>query len=311
MIQTAVAASSSSSAAPTPPWIELPEDLTANILKRLDVEEILESAQKVCSTWWRVCKNPAMWRVIDFDSHRCASHNVRNIWLCAVDRSQGQLLELKLSGSRMDDLLAYAAERSSQLRCLTLDVYLIHTVLMSIKKLPQLEELHLIARSRFTLQDFETIVVSCPTLKSFTYEEFWNCNREFTDHAVAIGKTMPNLRHLRLFNLSIENKGLEAILDGCPGLESLHLQLCSGLDLQGGLGKRCSDRIKDLILDPVSSQSEHDSEPYQSERDQADYDWDEDDDLSYSRHDIDGYDPFSSFPGQFWFSDYDSDPDFH
>ena len=120
MIQTdhaipTVADSSSSSATPplplSPPWIELPEDLTANILQRLDVVEILESAQKVCATWWRVCKNPAMWRVIHLDHGLCESYNPENICRCVVDRSQGRLLELKLSGCEVDGWINYAADR--------------------------------------------------------------------------------------------------------------------------------------------------------------------------------------------------------
>ena len=99
-------------------------------------------------------------------------------------------------------------------------------------------------------KDFESIGISCPKLKSFTFNNHW-CSahqEEFSEHAVAIGENMPNLCHLRLVNLQIENNGLEAILDGCTSLESLHLLECSGFDLQGGLGKRCSDQIKDLSI---------------------------------------------------------------
>ncbi|KAG6407158.1 hypothetical protein SASPL_130142 [Salvia splendens] len=129
-------------------------------------------------------------------------------------------------------------------------------------------------------QDFESIGISCPMLKSFTYINIWDGLFEFTEHAVAMGKNMPNLRHLRLFTFCIGIQGLEAILDGCPNLESLHIQQCSGLDLQGGLGKRCFDRIEDLILD---------SEPSQSERGQVDYDWYNDNESTASDSDHSGY----------------------
>ncbi|XP_047949573.1 putative F-box/LRR-repeat protein 23 [Salvia hispanica] len=288
MIQTklpipTMAASPSSSAAPplplSPPWIELPDDLTVNILQRLDAKEIIMSAQLVCSTWWRVCKNPAMWRVIHL---HCAGDKFEFICLRAVDRSQGQLLELKLSGFEVDGgWLHYVADRSSQLRCLTVDVFrrIESSVLtVAIKKLTQLEELHLsLMDPSLSPDDFESIGISCPMLKSFAYN---GGQWEFTEYVVAIGKNMPNLRHLRLFSYCIGNQGLEAILDGCPNLELLHLQRCSGLDLQGGLGKRCSDRIKDLILD---------SEPSQSECDQVDYDWYNDNESTASDSDHSGY----------------------
>ncbi|KAL1556368.1 putative F-box/LRR-repeat protein 23 [Salvia divinorum] len=191
------AASSSSAAPPSPPWIELPEDLTAYILQ-----------------------------------------------------SQGQLVELKLFCYEADDFLNYVAERSNQLRSLALtekDVFGT-AFTKAIKKLPQLEELHFIKMHSVGPTDFEAIGISCPMLKSLTYSNTLNEHLEFTEHAVAIGKAMSNLSHLRLIGQRMENKGLEAILDGCPRLESLELQRCSGLDLQGALGIRCSEQIKDLRL---------------------------------------------------------------
>ncbi|KAL8526263.1 hypothetical protein ACS0TY_015475 [Phlomoides rotata] len=50
---------------------------------------------------------------------------------------------------------------------------------------------------------------------------------------------MSNLRHLSL----ICNTILEAILDGCPHLESLDLHLCFHIDLEV-VGKRCCEQIK-------------------------------------------------------------------
>ncbi|KAG6407154.1 hypothetical protein SASPL_130138 [Salvia splendens] len=228
-------------AAPSPPpSIELPEDLTANILQRLDAEEIIVSAMLVCSTWWRVCKNPAIWRVIDLDYRRCQQSddfdNIRSavdfdiIWRSAVDRSQGQLLELKLAYLEAEDgILNYVAERSSQLRCLTLERYFGRDDVAwtdAIKKFTQLEELHYIIMPEFDIIDFETIGTSCPMLKSFTYNEFCCEQSEEEDdlddgvrfsvrYGVAIGKTMHNLCHLRLWALETKNEGLEAILNGC------------------------------------------------------------------------------------------------
>ena len=84
--------------------------------------------------------------------------------------------------------------------------------------------------------EFETIGIACPMLKSFSYH---NClskdayspeGLEFSEHAEAIGKTMPNLRHLRLCEHRMGYEGLEAILDGCPHLKSLDLRPCSALD---------------------------------------------------------------------------------
>ncbi|KAG6421513.1 hypothetical protein SASPL_118069 [Salvia splendens] len=267
-------APASSAAPPPPPWIELPEDLTANILQRLHAEQRLGGAQLVCSTWRRVCKNPAMWRVIDLDYRRCEDEaEFDSICRGAVDRSQGQLIELKVIN--LDEafgFLNYAAERSSQLLCLTLAGYeqMETDLTNTIKKLPQLEELHLIRMPSLTPKQFATIGISCPLLKSFTYNQQWYEHPLFpededfhgedfcTKHAIAIGKSMPNLRHLRLWALYMKNKGVEAILDGCPHLESLDLRRCSGVDLDEALFNRCIERIKDLILPSDGNTSDPD-----------------------------------------------------
>lgn len=71
---------------------------------------------------------------------------------------------------------------------------------------------------------------------------------ERDDEALAIAATMPGLRHLQLFGNKMTNKGLQAILDGCPHLQSLDIRKCFNVHLGGSLGKRCSEQIKDLRL---------------------------------------------------------------
>ncbi|XP_047952406.1 putative F-box/LRR-repeat protein 9, partial [Salvia hispanica] len=137
--------SMSASSSTAAPWTELPDDLTANILQRLDIEDIVMGAQLVCSTWWRVCKNPAMWRMI----------------------------ELKLDGFEVDNFLNYIVQRSSQLLRLTLKTNYTIMTAEALKKLPQLEELHLITMHRLSPEDFETIGFACPLLKSLTYTNRW------------------------------------------------------------------------------------------------------------------------------------------
>ena len=101
-----------SSSAPPPPWIELPRDITANILQRLGPDAILSSAQQVCSTWWKVCKDPALWRVIDFSKTMLIDwYTVYNMCRRAVDRSQGQLVDLTIQNYCDDELIEYIADR--------------------------------------------------------------------------------------------------------------------------------------------------------------------------------------------------------
>ncbi|KAL6563959.1 hypothetical protein OROHE_005199 [Orobanche hederae] len=264
---------------PSPPWIELPADVTANILQRLGAEEILESAQKVCTTWRKVCGDPSMWRVISLKNPERFYSAYDLMCRNAVDRSQGRLIDLTLDYFGDDNLINYIANRSSHLGRLTLNTcydILGEGLAEAVKKLPHLEELHIICAPKANASDIEAIGISCPMLKSFTFNqhgckhllphfddddfmEGYDCN----DYALAIAKTMPNLRHLRLFANWMKNEGLQAILDGCSHLESLDLRYCFGLDLGGALGKRCSQQIKDLKRpsDSISDIWWVDSEP--------------------------------------------------
>ncbi|KAH6793146.1 hypothetical protein C2S52_003623 [Perilla frutescens var. hirtella] len=264
----AAKAVSSSSVAP-PPWIELPRDVTANILKRLGAREILKSAEKVCSSWWKVCQDPIMWRVIELckcnPKHLDEEKDFTIMCRRAVERSKGDLVDLTIDVFADDQLINYIADRSSILKRLTLRCsYHISGMGLTeaVKKLPELEELHLMIMKNVLAGDVKEIGISCPKLKSFSYNEHgsrvvlpdglqdYDIDGRFygNDYALAIGKSMPNLRHLALLADGMQNDALQIILDGCPNLESLDIRQCFGLDLGGDLGKRCHEQIKDLRL---------------------------------------------------------------
>lgn len=76
------------------------------------------------------------------------------------------------------------------------------------------------------------------------------------EDAKAIARTMPNLQHLGLVANDLTEKGLKAILEGCPRLESLDLRMCYGVYLQGKVWRRCCEQIKDVKL-PCDSIDEH------------------------------------------------------
>ncbi|KAL4563527.1 hypothetical protein LXL04_027570 [Taraxacum kok-saghyz] len=72
----------------SPNWLELPHELMANILKRLGDVEILNSAVKVCTTWRRIGRDPAMWKVINMYKParaRNANYDLEALTTQAVD----------------------------------------------------------------------------------------------------------------------------------------------------------------------------------------------------------------------------------
>ncbi|CAN4082003.1 unnamed protein product [Withania somnifera] len=283
---------SSSAPPPSPPWVELPLEITAEILRRLGAVEILLNVQRVCTTWRKACYDPTMWRVIDM-------RNGEDMYmfdvfdkLCrvAVDRSQGQLFKINIQYFGNKSLLEYIAQRSSQLKHLRL-VYcdnISNGGLAAVaKNFPLLEELH-IYLSAISIVDIESVGRSCSQLKSFTLNNgafggwtgFRNLQIDVNDQAMAIAVNMPELRRLALFGNTMTNEGLCAILNGCPLLESLDLRHCYSIDLEGDLGTRCRQQIADLngqICDYMTSDDEPDLDlrNYFYDYDYGDFEYDD------------------------------------
>ncbi|KAK4729420.1 hypothetical protein R3W88_022408 [Solanum pinnatisectum] len=143
---------------------------------------------------------------------------------------------------------------------------------LAAKNFPLLEELHT-HLTLITKEDIESVGRYCPLLKSFTL----NAN---DGQALAIARSMPELRHLSLILNPLTNVGLQAILVGCPHLVSLDLRRCN-IDLEGDIGRRCSQQIVDLKQPHASCQDyEFDSEVcyYIDYWSSYDYDQDYDDD---------------------------------
>nr|XP_043636008.1 putative F-box/LRR-repeat protein 23 [Erigeron canadensis] len=215
----------------------------------LGVVDILDNAQKVCSAWRKICKDPALWRVIKM--HILSSHEEQ---MCkqAVDRSQGQLVDLSIrSSSTHDELLSYIADRLGQLRRLELVSFEVDVLKIPLMKFPYLEELNFYScrASMMTKEFIETAVRYCPMLKTFKVNHGLINIGDLDDQiAIAIGKNLHQLRHLELFGSDMSNEQLEVILDGCRHLETLDLRNCVSIDLNGDLGKRCFEQIKTLKL---------------------------------------------------------------
>ncbi|KAK4729094.1 hypothetical protein R3W88_022082 [Solanum pinnatisectum] len=209
-------------------WLELPEELWENLLMRLATIERLLIAQKVCS------------HVIDMSNYHGLTNSHVFPYVChdAVIRSQGELVDIRLTFYATKELLVYVAERSPKLKRLSiawcnskLDPKDLTEV---VKKLPMLEELCL-TYNGITKEGIEALGRFCPRLKLFENVE-----------ALAISKSLHVLSHLKLICNSMTNVGLQAILDGCCNLESLDLRGCFHVSLDKVLSSRISQQIKNM-----------------------------------------------------------------
>ncbi|GAU42086.1 hypothetical protein TSUD_134700 [Trifolium subterraneum] len=237
-----------------PNWLDLPRDVTSNILQRLGTIEIVTSACQVCPLWWNICKDPLMWRTINIHGIRHLSYDydeLENICCNAIERSCNHLEEIDIELFGTDNLLKCIANNGSRLRrirfvdCLQISD---EGFIEAVKKLPQLETIY-ISESKLT--------------------------KPCDDLAFIIAETMSGLNHLDIKGGNLTNVGLISILDKCPLLKYLDIRLCPFLNLSESLEKRCIDQIKDLKL-PDSIYDDSDSH--------LDYTTSDDDD--------DNYDPY-------------------
>ncbi|XP_004308389.1 PREDICTED: F-box protein SKIP19-like [Fragaria vesca subsp. vesca] len=254
-------------------WTEIPYDITASILSRLDGDtESLAAAEMVCKTWREICKDPKLWRTIDFHSNRTIymlgpPRRFDIVKMCrhAIHRSSGSFINVNVDYFCKDELLKYITNSSagfirhlSLFNCNTItDEALCEAAL----RLPLLEELDL-SMCKVYSKSLEVVGRCCPLLKSFKfnnrmakYNHRWYYDRFDDKDAIAISETMHGLRLLAMQNNELSCNGLEKILDSCPQLQILDLRKCQKLKkMSTELEIRCVERIKKLWLpsDPCS-----------------------------------------------------------
>ncbi|VFQ74871.1 unnamed protein product [Cuscuta campestris] len=239
---------------PPPPWAELPRDITANILHRLGAEEVLKSAIRVCTSWRSTCKDPSMWRVVDMSKYVSHPDKLEQMCRYIVNLSQGELLDITIEDFGSDELILYISKRASKLRRLRLvSCYCVSNESLSeaATQLPSLQDLE-IHLSDLSTECIKAIGRSCPLLKSFTYNKCKFPTASSDNEAIAVAENMQGLHRLSLLGNTMTLKGVQAILDGCPHLESLDLRRCFHVILARDLGGICK-QIKDLKhpMDPI------------------------------------------------------------
>jgi hypothetical protein len=116
-------------------------------------------------------------------------------------------------------------------------------------KLPLLEELA-ISYCPLSKEALEAVGRSCPLLKSLQFNNWSVWDSELChEEALAIAENMSELRRLNLVGtFTLTNDSLQAILDGCPHLESLDLRRCFNLTLAGIWEEDVLSRLKTCVF---------------------------------------------------------------
>lgn len=233
-------------------WLELPPELTLSVFMKLETIDIVLTASQVCSSWRHLSKDPVLYRSVfigGYDNFFRGKWgwNTERIAIEAVDRSRGKLLQFSAGNMCrfFIEHLSYIVDSSHSLKSLRLGLCEridFEDILEVVKRIPSLEELY-IHDMYFTQYTFRDIGSFCPKLKYLQFGVLHNADAE----ALEIAKSLPYLRHLCLLANGVTNKGLQAILHGCPHLEYVYLKGFSNLEGELLL-KKCRDRIKSITV---------------------------------------------------------------
>ncbi|PVH36372.1 hypothetical protein PAHAL_6G061800 [Panicum hallii] len=240
-------------------WSELPVDVLPLVFANLGAVDILMGSGLVCHSWLEAAKVPHLWRSVDMANHK-ALEKMDDDVLCemakvAVDRSKGQLEVFLGKLFVTDEILKYIGDRSSSMKSLSL--MSCHDITNRgftdlIMKSPLLEDLSLGLCPRVGGRKvFEATVKACPHLKRFSlHRELFRFSFMYPErYAEASGfAAMRELRSLSLTGSSVSTRELEAIVDGCPHLETLFLRDCYDVVSDGALQAKCA-RIKTVTIE--------------------------------------------------------------
>uniref|UniRef100_A0A0A8YYK3 F-box domain-containing protein n=1 Tax=Arundo donax TaxID=35708 RepID=A0A0A8YYK3_ARUDO len=245
---------------PTPPtpdeedagerdWADLPRDAVATVLGKLEMGDVLAGAGLVCRSWRRAAaEEPALWRRVEARSGAGIAKAMLAVW-----KSSGRCEEFVAERVGDDRILFYLVDRLSCLKSLCLiSCYSLSNegFIEAVKSFPLLEKLELSLCRNIFGEAIEAAGKACPHLKHFrlSNERFYGFEDEYNNDQEARGiSTMHELRSLQLFANSLTNRGLAAILDSCPHLESLDIRHCFNVNMNAVLQFQCA-RIETLRL---------------------------------------------------------------
>ncbi|KAF5187515.1 F-box protein skip19 [Thalictrum thalictroides] len=240
-------------------WLDLPREIMILIFMKLGQVDIILIAQNVCSSWRKLANEPQLYRTITvqyqdflryFDFKPLSSGKFAMLFKEAFRRSCGQLVGISCETLLDQDLLNYVVGKPNSLKTLKIGMDVCISVvgfILIVKRLPLLEELDLLI-GYYTNDLFKVIGLSCQKLRHLRvdYRNTPCSKMECERQAFAIARSMTHLHSLHLIGSKMSNKGLQAILAGCPNLEYLDLRCCFKITLEGDVPKELIGRIRKI-----------------------------------------------------------------
>ncbi|KAF5749500.1 F-box protein SKIP1 [Tripterygium wilfordii] len=241
-------------------WAEMTHECLTNILSRLTLEDRWKGPMLVCKSWMRAFRDRSLHFSFDLDPQFGSAFESARWWSPDFERkidsmlrsvinwSDGSLTEIRTRHCS-DRSLSFVAERCPNLQILSIKSCP-NVTDASITQIafgcPNLMEVDISYCYEISHESLATIGKNCPSLEVLKRNfmnwldpsqhvgivpgEYLNaCPQDGDTEASAIGKFMPNLKHLELRFSKLSAKGLALICEGCPNLEYLDLAGCANL----------------------------------------------------------------------------------
>ncbi|XP_047327460.1 F-box protein SKIP1-like [Impatiens glandulifera] len=241
-------------------WAELTNVCLIDIFSRLTPENRWNSAMSVCKSWLEACKDPTLNTVVNLEPRFESTEDSPGLWTPEFERrvdamlrsivewSDGSLKEIRVRHCS-DFSLSFAAERCTGLEILSImsSARVTDECMSRVAfNCPKLTELDVSYCHEISHESLALIGKSCPNLKTLRrnlmnwldpsqYTEivpldYLNaCPQDGDSEAAAIGKYMPNLKHLEIRFSKITVNGINFICQGCPSLEYLDVSGCANV----------------------------------------------------------------------------------
>ncbi|CAN6479997.1 unnamed protein product [Victoria cruziana] len=221
-------------------WEELLPDALGLIFRKLPLQETLTVVPRVCKSWGKVVAGPYCWQEIDIEEWcmHCKPDQMHRMLQLLLGRSSGSLRKLAVYAVPDDAIFSFIADHGASLESLRVPKSRLSDAIFDqvADKFQKLTSLDVSYCENIGARALEAIGRHCKSLVSLkrAMHPLGVLDRSCQDdEAMAIAKSMPQLKHLEMAYVLLTTSGVRTIITACRELEFLDVRGCWDVKLEG------------------------------------------------------------------------------